>query len=119
MQVGDAVPSVTLYGATPGDEVNLAEYVGTKTVVMFGVPGAFTPGCSKVFFHSSFVSLLADFQIVGRAQSCRCLWTAFSGTLARMDRQDSVVMSVLTIQLAGHIISLHLFATPHPCWWCH
>jgi peroxiredoxin 5 len=46
--VGDAVPSVNLYGATPGDKVNLAEHVGKKTVVMFGVPGAFTPGCSKV-----------------------------------------------------------------------
>ena len=42
------MPAVTVYGATPGDEVNLAEYVGAKTVVMFGVPGAFTPGCSKV-----------------------------------------------------------------------
>lgn len=48
IQVGDAVPSVTMYGASPGDKINLAEHVGTKTVVMFGVPGAFTPGCSKV-----------------------------------------------------------------------
>lgn len=48
VQVGDAVPAVTLYGATPGDKVDLAEHVGSKTVVMFGVPGAFTPGCSKV-----------------------------------------------------------------------
>lgn len=37
-----------MYGATPGDAVKLKEYVGNKTVVMFGVPGAFTPGCSKV-----------------------------------------------------------------------
>lgn len=48
VQVGDAVPSVTMYGASPGDKINLAEHVGTKTTVVFGVPGAFTPGCSKV-----------------------------------------------------------------------
>ena len=48
MQAGDEVPAVTLYAATPGDKVDLKEYVGNKTVVMFGVPGAFTPGCSKV-----------------------------------------------------------------------
>jgi hypothetical protein len=48
VQVGDPVPSVTMYGATPGDKVNLAKHVGNKTVVLFGVPGAFTPGCSKV-----------------------------------------------------------------------
>lgn len=39
---------MTMYGASPGDKINLAEHVGTKTTVVFGVPGAFTPGCSKV-----------------------------------------------------------------------
>ena len=61
VQVGDAVPAVTVYGATPGDEVNLAEYVGAKTVVMFGVPGAFTPGCSKVRTHTAFCVCLLYF----------------------------------------------------------
>jgi peroxiredoxin 5 len=42
------VPSVTLYKESPKDTVNLANYIGKKTVVMFGVPGAYTPGCSKV-----------------------------------------------------------------------
>ena len=35
-------------GESPGDKINLKEHIGNKSVVMFGVPGAFTPGCSKV-----------------------------------------------------------------------
>ena len=45
---GDAVPSVTMFGATPNDKINLKDHIGSKKAVMFGVPGAFTPGCSKV-----------------------------------------------------------------------
>ncbi len=31
----------------PGNKVNLEEVCAGKKVVIFGVPGAFTPGCSK------------------------------------------------------------------------
>merc|ERR1712141_768341 len=47
VQVGDAVPNVDLFEGTPGDKVNLAEVCKDGKVVIFGVPGAFTPGCSK------------------------------------------------------------------------
>merc|ERR1711997_731814 len=47
VQVGDAVPNVDLFEGTPGDKVNLAEVCKEGKVVIFGVPGAFTPGCSK------------------------------------------------------------------------
>jgi len=45
--VGDKVPSVDLFENNPGTKVNLAELCAGKKVVIFGVPGAFTPGCSK------------------------------------------------------------------------
>ena len=45
--VGDKLPSVTLYKDSPADKVDLARLCAGKKVVMFGVPGAFTPGCSK------------------------------------------------------------------------
>lgn len=51
LQTGDKLPSIVLYGSSPKDEVELSAYVAGKTVVMFGVPGAFTPGCSKVHTH--------------------------------------------------------------------
>lgn len=48
--VGDSVPDVELRtmgpdGPTP---ISTGEALGTGRVVLFAVPGAFTPGCSKV-----------------------------------------------------------------------
>merc|ERR1712212_1455500 len=45
--VGDKVPSVILFENSPGNKVDLAELCSGKKVVIFGVPGAFTTGCSK------------------------------------------------------------------------
>lgn len=44
-QLGDAVPDVALVSTTPNDEVKLSSL--GKKIVLFAVPGAFTPGCSK------------------------------------------------------------------------
>jgi peroxiredoxin len=48
IQVGDKIPSCTLkvMGAKGPQNVTTAELFDGKKVVMFGVPGAFTPGCS-------------------------------------------------------------------------
>jgi len=45
--VGDKVPSIDLFENDPGTKVNLASLCEGKKIVIFGVPGAFTPGCSK------------------------------------------------------------------------
>ncbi len=46
---GDKIPSVTLkrLGAGGMEELNIAEYIAGRKVVIFGVPGAFTPACSQ------------------------------------------------------------------------
>jgi peroxiredoxin (alkyl hydroperoxide reductase subunit C) len=48
IKVGDKIPSATLMQATAEGpkEVTTEELFGGKTVVLFGVPGAFTPTCS-------------------------------------------------------------------------
>jgi len=48
IQVGDTIPSVKLMQATAEGpkEVSTDELFKGKTVVLFGVPGAFTPTCS-------------------------------------------------------------------------
>lgn len=52
-QVGDKLPSLELTEGNPGNKVNISSVAKGKKIVIFGVPGAFTPGCSKVaiLFH--------------------------------------------------------------------
>jgi 2-Cys peroxiredoxin 5 len=47
---GDTLPSVDLHGRKgPGDKVDaLAFFKPYRRAILIGVPGAFTPGCSKV-----------------------------------------------------------------------
>jgi hypothetical protein len=51
VKVGDKIPDVTMKelvtGADGPADVNLAELCAGKKVAIFGLPGAFTPGCSK------------------------------------------------------------------------
>lgn len=48
IQVGDKIPSCTLkvLGAEGPEDITTAELFDAKKVVMFAVPGAYTPGCS-------------------------------------------------------------------------
>jgi peroxiredoxin len=48
IQVGDKIPSVKLHhmGAQGPEEITTDEVFSGKKVVLFAVPGAFTPGCS-------------------------------------------------------------------------
>src|SRR5262245_1711205 len=47
IEVGQALPSGTLTEGTPATKVDPAELFARGRFVLFGVPGAFTPGCSK------------------------------------------------------------------------
>jgi glutaredoxin/glutathione-dependent peroxiredoxin len=49
IKIGDRVPSVKLKLVTADgvSDVDTAEFFGGKRVVLFSVPGAFTPTCSK------------------------------------------------------------------------
>lgn len=50
VKVGDKIPSVTMQqglGNFEKKDVDIAELIAGKKVAIFGVPGAFTPGCSK------------------------------------------------------------------------
>ena len=49
IQPGDKIPSVTLkrLGDSGIEDFDIAEYIAGKKVVLFGVPGAYTPTCSQ------------------------------------------------------------------------
>lgn len=48
--VGDKIPAVDVFrmGESGPEKVNTGEILGRGKVVLFAVPGAFTPGCSKI-----------------------------------------------------------------------
>lgn len=63
---GDAVPDVELRTLTDSgpQPVRSAEVLGKGKVVLFAVPGAFTPGCSKIHLPG-FVKGAADLKASG------------------------------------------------------
>ena len=48
IKIGDALPNVTLkrLGENGMEDISFAEYIKGKKIVLFAVPGAFTPGCT-------------------------------------------------------------------------
>ena len=52
LQPGDKLPAITVFEGTPTNKVNIAELFAGKKGIIFAVPGAFTPGCSKVGLKS-------------------------------------------------------------------
>ncbi|XP_066254117.1 peroxiredoxin-5, mitochondrial [Euwallacea similis] len=47
VKIGDQLPNVDLFENLPTNKVNIADLAKGKKIVLFAVPGAFTPGCSK------------------------------------------------------------------------
>jgi len=66
IKVGDKIPAAKLMQATADgpQEVSTEDFFGGKTVVLFGVPGAFTPTCSAKHLPG-FVNHSADFTAKG------------------------------------------------------
>jgi len=66
ISVGDSLPEVELRMMAEGAPTTLSsgDVLGAGRVVLFAVPGAFTPGCSKVHFPG-FVELAASISAAG------------------------------------------------------
>jgi len=47
IKIGDKLPAVTLFEGDPGTKIEVPDLFAGKKGILFGVPGAFTPGCSK------------------------------------------------------------------------
>jgi peroxiredoxin len=66
IQVGDKIPATTLKVVTPEGPKDVAsdEFFGGKKVVLFAVPGAFTPACSQRHLPG-YVEKAADLKAKG------------------------------------------------------
>jgi glutaredoxin/glutathione-dependent peroxiredoxin len=67
VKVGDRIPDVQIKTMGPDGapvDISTGEALGSGKVVLFAVPGAFTPGCSKVHLPG-FVNGAADLRAKG------------------------------------------------------
>ena len=93
--VGDTIPDVGLWTMTADGPkaVTSHEALGTGTVVLFGVPGAFTPTCSD-YHLPSFVVRAEDLRAKGVDRiACIAVNDAFvMGAWAQAEHADDLVM---------------------------
>ncbi len=73
IQVGESVPNITLktLGEAGLEALETGAYFAGRKVVVFGVPGAYTPGCSKV--HLPGFVATADSIKAGGVDAIACL----------------------------------------------
>merc|ERR1712212_414469 len=64
IQVGEHLPAVEVQEGEPGNKVAMDQLFKGKKGVLFAVPGAFTPGCSKTHLPG-FVEKAADLRSKG------------------------------------------------------
>ncbi|KAG8437979.1 hypothetical protein GDO86_008605 [Hymenochirus boettgeri] len=64
IKVGDKLPDIQVFEGGPGKKINIRDVFGNKKGVLFGVPGAFTPGCSKTHLPG-YVSHAAELKSRG------------------------------------------------------
>jgi peroxiredoxin len=71
IKVGDKIPSVTLkrLGESGMEEVDTAEIFAGKTMILFAVPGAFTPTCTEKHMPS-YLAKADDFKAKGIEIMC-------------------------------------------------
>ena len=76
IQIGDTLPEAELHEGTPGQKVSTSALFAGKRAILFGVPGAFTPGCSKThlpgYVNDAFV-MAAWGEAVGAGGKVRLL----------------------------------------------
>ncbi|XP_058876357.1 peroxiredoxin-5, mitochondrial [Acipenser ruthenus] len=71
IKVGEKLPSVEVYEGDPGTKLSMADLFKGKKGILFAVPGAFTPGCSKTHLPG-FVSQAAEMKAKG-IQEIACI----------------------------------------------
>ena len=77
IQVGDTLPQATLHVLDDGVQaVDTREFFAGRKVVLFAVPGAFTPTCSAKHLPG-YVERLADFQARDITVACLSVNDAF------------------------------------------
>ena len=95
IQAGDKIPQATFKAVTPEgpQDITSAEVFNGKKVVLFAVPGAFTPGCSKTHLPG-FVAKADEIKAKGvDTVACMAVNDAFvMGAWSKAHNADGILM---------------------------
>lgn len=114
IKVGDKLPSVALHKSSPGNQVDVGQLFSGKKGVLFAVPGAFTPGCSKTHLPG-YVQHYSDFKSKGMdVIACVSVNDAFvmDAWGKSADVGDKIEMLADTSAEFSKTVGLHFDATP-------
>ncbi|XP_040184938.1 peroxiredoxin-5, mitochondrial [Rana temporaria] len=64
IKVGDPIPDAQVFDGGPGNKISVKDVFGSEKGILFGVPGAFTPGCTKTHLPG-YVSQAEDLKSRG------------------------------------------------------
>lgn len=113
LSTGDQLPDVTLKtnGADGPEDISVADFCKGRKVVLFAVPGAFTPGCSNT--HMPGFVVRSD-EILAKVDAIACL--AVNDAFVLGAWQDSQNASSITMLADGNaeftkVIGLELDAS--------
>ncbi|KAI3406425.2 hypothetical protein KGF56_000906 [Candida oxycetoniae] len=65
--IGSRIPATKVFENSPGNDINLAEETSSGSSIIVGVPGAFSPGCSKSHIPG-YINNLTSFKNKGIQQ---------------------------------------------------
>lgn len=94
IQVGDHIPSVLIKRTSDNgiQDLDTATVFAGKKIVMFGVPGAFTPTCSTVHIPG-YVKFLPEFKSMGIEVACMSVNDPFvMNAWAQASNADGITM---------------------------
>ncbi|KAK7915851.1 hypothetical protein WMY93_011612 [Mugilogobius chulae] len=88
IQVGDPLPALEVQEGEPGNKVAMDQLFKGKKGILFAVPGAFTPGCSKTHLPG-FVQQAADLKGKG-IQEIACISVNDAFVMAAWGKEHEV-----------------------------
>ncbi|KAG7282724.1 hypothetical protein CRUP_017650, partial [Coryphaenoides rupestris] len=88
IKVGESLPAVEVHEDNPGTKVSMDQLFKGKKGVLFAVPGAFTPGCSKTHLPG-FVEQAAELKTKG-VQEIACVAVNDAFVMAAWGKEHGV-----------------------------
>uniref|UniRef100_A0A8C7K5H5 Peroxiredoxin-5 n=1 Tax=Oncorhynchus kisutch TaxID=8019 RepID=A0A8C7K5H5_ONCKI len=97
IKVGDKLPAVEVQENEPGNKVSMDQLFKGKKGVLFAVPGAFTPGCSKTHLPG-FVAQAAELKSKG-VQEVACVSVNDAFVMAAWGKEHGAEADTLAVDL--------------------